>query len=94
MYNLFFLAAIFAIFYFMMIRPQAKRQKEQNEFVQAIQKGDEVVTSSGIIGKVTRIEDDTVQIQIDQKTFLTFIRGSVNKEMTDAYHKSRSKAND
>lgn len=93
MLNLLFLASIFAIFYFLMIRPQAKRQREQSDFIQSIQKGDEIVTSSGIIGKINKIEDDTVQIQVDQKTFLTFTRGSVNKEMTDAYHKSRSKAN-
>lgn len=93
MLNLLFLASIFAIFYFLMIRPQAKKQREQSDFIQSIQKGDEVVTSSGIIGKISKVDDDTVQIQIDQKTFLTVTRGAVNKEMTDAYQKSKAKGN-
>ena len=92
--NLLFLGSIFAIFYFLMIRPQAKKQKEQASFLEDLSKGDEVVTSSGIIGKITKLDDVSVQLQIDQKTFLNFTKGSINKEMTDAYHKSRSKDND
>lgn len=86
--NLLFLGALFAVFYFFMIRPQAKKQKEQSKFVDAVQKGDEVVTSSGIVGRITKIEDKVVQLQIDQKGFITVTRGSINKEMTDAYHQA------
>lgn len=92
--NLLFLGSIFAIFYFLMIRPQAKKQKEQVSFLDELSKGDEVVTSSGIIGKISKLDESTVQLQIDQKTFLTFTKGSINKEMTDAYKKSRSKDSD
>jgi|SRR5690554_5378111 len=87
--NLIFIATIFAVFYFFLIRPQAKRQKQQSQFVDALQKGDEVVTSSGIIGKISKLDESIVQIQIDAKTFITFTRGSVNKEMTEAYLKSK-----
>jgi preprotein translocase subunit YajC len=90
--NLIFLGSIFAIFYFLMIRPQAKKQKEQAAFLEELEKGDEVVTSSGIIGKISKIEDELVQLQIDQKTFINFTKGAINKEMTDAFHKSRTKA--
>ena len=91
--NLLFLGSIFAIFYFLMIRPQAKKQKEQASFLNELKKGDEVVTSSGIFGKISKLDESTVQLQIDQKTYLNFTKGSVNKEMTDAFKKSRSKDN-
>ncbi len=78
------LIGIVLVFYFFFIRPQQKKQKSQNQFVSDLNKGDEVVTSSGIIGKINKIDDNVVTIQIDQKTFITVLKGSVSKEMTDA----------
>ena len=82
------LLLIFVVFYFFFIRPQNKRQKEQNRFVKDLERGDEVVTSSGIIGKVNKIEDDIVTIQIDQKTFIRMTKSSVSKEATDGLKKN------
>jgi len=84
MMNLIFFGGIILVFYFFIIRPQQKKQKNQNRFVNEMQKGDEVVTASGIVGKISKIEDDFVFIQIDQKTFLKVLKSSISKEMTDA----------
>jgi preprotein translocase subunit YajC len=58
------MAAIFLIFYFLLIRPQQKRQKEHDEMLTAIVKGDEVITSGGLHGKVVGTTDDTLTLEI------------------------------
>jgi preprotein translocase subunit YajC len=88
MINLVFMAVLFSLFYFFFIRPQAKKQKEQITFMNAIQKGDDVVTSSGIIGKVNKIEDQVVTLEVDTKTHIRLLQSSISKEMTEAYKKS------
>jgi preprotein translocase subunit YajC len=88
--NFVFPALLLAFFYFFFIRPQVKKQKEQNAFSTSLQKGDEVVTASGIIGQINKIEDDAVTIQIDPKTFIRVVPSAVSKEMTEAYNKKPS----
>jgi preprotein translocase subunit YajC len=83
--NLVFMGLIFVFFYFFFIRPQAKKQKEQVNFIKAVEKGDEVVTSSGIIGKVNKIEDNIVTLELDTKTYIRVMNSSISKEMTDLY---------
>jgi preprotein translocase subunit YajC len=75
---------MFAVIYFFMIRPQAKKTKEQNKFVNALEKGKEVVTASGMIGRINKIEGNIVTLQIDGKTFIRVLKSSVSKEMTDS----------
>lgn len=58
------LVVIFVLFFFMIIRPQMKQAKEQREMIAALQKGDEVVTSSGILGKVTKISETVISLEI------------------------------
>ena len=91
MVNLIFMAVLFSLFYFFFIRPQAKKQKEQVAFVSGIQKGDEVVTSSGILGRVNKIEDNVVTLEVDSKTYIRILNGSISKEMTESYRKSAPK---
>jgi len=55
---------IFAVFYFLLIRPQVKRQKEHKAMVEALSKGDEVMSAGGIIGKITEMSDQYVTLQI------------------------------
>lgn len=74
---------MFVVIWFFMIRPQAKKNKEQSNFVKAMDKGDEVVLSSGIVGKITKLDEDFVQVQVDTKTYLKVAKASVSKEMTD-----------
>jgi preprotein translocase subunit YajC len=73
-----FLVLLFAVFYFIAIRPQRKRQKEHAAMVGNLQKGDEVVTNSGILGKVIRIEDDYVLLQVAPNVELKFQRAAVH----------------
>jgi preprotein translocase subunit YajC len=55
---------MFAVLYFLMIRPQMKRQKEQKAMIDALAKNDEVITTGGILGKVTKVEDNYVTVEI------------------------------
>ena len=58
------LVAMFAIFYFLLIRPQQKRAKQHKELISAISTGDQVVTAGGIHGKITSVEETTVTVEI------------------------------
>ncbi|WP_126454066.1 preprotein translocase subunit YajC [Sulfuriflexus mobilis] len=64
MTSLIFMVVIFAVFYFLLIRPQSKRAKEHKQLVAALSKGDEVVTSGGIYGKLSGVSDDYVEVDI------------------------------
>jgi preprotein translocase subunit YajC len=55
---------MFVVLYFLMIRPQMKRQKEQKSMMDALAKGDEVVTAGGILGKVTKVADGNVTLEV------------------------------
>lgn len=58
------LILIFAVFYFLLIRPQQKKAKQQQEFLSSLQKGDEVVTGGGLFGKITGLTDACVTLEI------------------------------
>lgn len=58
---------MFVVLYFLMIRPQMKRQKEHRAMVEALAKGDEVISSGGILGKVTRVTDNYIAIEIAEQ---------------------------
>lgn len=73
-FNILFLVGLFVLFYFIAIRPQRKRQKEHAAMVAALSKGDEVVTSSGILGKITGLDDNYVTINVSNNVDLKFQR--------------------
>jgi preprotein translocase subunit YajC len=58
------LILIFVVFYFLLIRPQMKRAKEQRKMIEALAKGDEVVTGGGMLGKVTKVGDQYISLEI------------------------------
>lgn len=58
------LIIIFVLFWFMLIRPQMKQAKEQRKMIEALQKGDEVTTSGGIVGKISKVSDGFVDLEI------------------------------
>jgi preprotein translocase subunit YajC len=62
------LVVIFVLFFFMIIRPQMKQAKEQRAMIAALQKGDEVVTSGGVVGKVTKVSESFVTVEIAANT--------------------------
>ncbi len=62
------LIVIFALFYFMLIRPQIKKHKEQTAMVSALQKGDEVATAGGLLGRVVKVTDHFVSLEVAPDT--------------------------
>jgi preprotein translocase subunit YajC len=68
---------MFVLLYFLMIRPQMKRAKEQKAMIEALQKGDEVITAGGIVGKITKLTDQYVSVEIAPNTEVVVQRSSV-----------------
>jgi preprotein translocase subunit YajC len=77
------LLLIIVIFYFFMIRPQMKRQKEVRKFRESLQKGDNVVTTGGIYGKIVEIKETVVILQVDKEVTLKVDKNAVVKDMSD-----------
>jgi preprotein translocase subunit YajC len=77
---------ILVIIYFFFLRPQATKQKEQLKFQNELAIGDKVVTASGIIGKITRVEGNEVVIE-SEKTSLRMTHTAISKELTDSLKK-------
>lgn len=82
------LLLMFVVVFFFFIRPQAKKQKEQAKFLDSLEKGEEVVTNSGFIGRINKIEGLIVTLNLGEKTFVRVTKGSISKEMTEAFRKS------
>ncbi len=69
---------MFVIFYFLLLRPQQQRAKAHREMVTNIRRGDTVVTSGGIVGKVTKVRDDNeIEVEIAENTRVRVIKGTV-----------------
>src|SRR5690554_6085539 len=75
--NLIFLGAIFLVFYLFIIRPQSKRQKEIQRKVSEMNKGDKIVTSSGIIGVLHSVEEDSVLIDVSGGVKVRFLKSAI-----------------
>ena len=71
------MVGIFVVFYFLLIRPQQKRAKEQKAMIEAVQKGDEVVTAGGMVGKVVKLDDNYITLLVGASTEIAFQRNAV-----------------
>jgi preprotein translocase subunit YajC len=69
---------IFVIFYVLMIRPQQRRVKEHQANIAAVQKGDEVITAGGVRGKVTKVSDDEVEVEIAQGVKVRVVKSTLS----------------
>jgi preprotein translocase subunit YajC len=69
--------AIFVVFYFLLIRPQQKRAKETKAMLEALQKGDEVVTAGGVVGRITKLTEQYASIEVAPNTEMTFQRQAI-----------------
>ena len=78
------LVLIIVVFYFFMIRPQMKRQKETQKFRDALQRGDKVVTSGGIYGRIDEIKDQIIFLEVAPNIKLKVDKSVVLKDMTEA----------
>jgi preprotein translocase subunit YajC len=82
------LVLIFVVFYFLLIRPQSKRQKEHKDMVTGLQKGDEVTTAGGLLGKITDVKDNFVNLQIADGVVVTVQKHTVSSLMPKGTIKS------
>lgn len=86
MHQFMLIGGMLLVFYFFMIRPQQKRQKEQRSFVEQMKKGTPVVTIGGIHGKIYEVTDDTVTLEIDSKgTKMTVSKSAISLDSTKQY---------
>ncbi len=76
------LLMIFAVFYFLILRPQTKKQKEQQKFLKEMKRGDMVVTSSGIIGTIRNVSDKFVTLEVDENVTLKILKGQILESAT------------
>jgi preprotein translocase subunit YajC len=85
---IFLMVGMVIVMYFFMIRPQAKKAKEQKKFADSMNVGEQIITTAGIHGRINKANDDgTLQLEISRSTFMTIERSAVSMEMTAAYRK-------
>jgi preprotein translocase subunit YajC len=77
LYPLFMIGVIFVLFYFMLIRPQNKRQKEHKKLISELKKGDEIVTSAGILAKVVDLSEQYLKVSLADGVEVRLQRGAV-----------------
>jgi preprotein translocase subunit YajC len=82
---------IFVVFYFMIIRPQQKRQKERQKMLDSVEKGDKVITSGGIHGTVVGVEDKILLVQIADNVKVKVDRGSLGNVLREAKPEEKTK---
>jgi preprotein translocase subunit YajC len=86
--NMLFMLGMIAVMYFLMIRPQMKKQKEQKAFSSSNNVGDIIVTIAGMHGKIVSLGDDgTIKVEIDRNTIVKMETSSISMEMTSALRK-------
>jgi preprotein translocase subunit YajC len=81
--QLLFLGLMIVVFWFFMIRPQAKKAKEQKSFIENLQKGDKVVTIAGIHGKINKVnEDNTLELEVSPGSYIKIEKSSISLDWT------------
>ena len=78
-----FIVVLFALMYFLTIRPQRKRQQEQAKMLQNLQRGDRVVTIGGLYGTVESTDDNSVVIKVESGSTMRFLRSAIASKVTD-----------
>jgi len=82
------LVAIFGVFYFLLIRPQQKRQKEHRDLVANLKKGDEVATAGGLLGKIVDVKDNFVRLELANDVVVTLQKHTVSNVLPKGTIKS------
>jgi preprotein translocase subunit YajC len=78
--QLFLFGGIAIVFYFFMIRPQQKKQKDQKNFISDIKKGDKIVTIGGIHGRIAEMDEDTITLDVEKGAKIKFEKSSISLE--------------
>lgn len=81
--TLIWLGAMFVMLYFLMIRPQQKEQRERAAMIRALKPGDKIVTSGGIVGVITKVEDIVVKVRLAEKVEIDVLKTGVGRVMVD-----------
>lgn len=83
-----FFLLLFVIFYFFMIRPQVRKQKKEANYRESLKKGDKIITSGGIYGKIHEIKNDSLIVSIDNNVKIQVKKSSVSMDMSQSIKKS------
>ena len=75
------LILLFGIFYFLIIRPQQKQQKEHTAMLESLEKGDQILTSGGIYAEITKVEEDFIKIKLNDTSIVKLDKAFVNKKV-------------
>ena len=78
------LVLVFGVFYFLVIRPQSKRQKETRKMLAELRKGDDVVTTGGLFGRITAVRDADLTLQIAKGVEIRVLRSSISNKAKEA----------
>ena len=88
-FSLIMMGAIILVFWLFMIRPQAKKQKDQKKFIDNLQKGDKVVTIAGIHGTINKVNDDnTIQLETNPGSYIKLEKSAISLEWTQQLNKA------
>ena len=88
-FSLVMMGGIILVFWMFMIRPQAKKAKEQKKFIENLQKGDKIVTIAGIHGTVNKVnEDGTLQLEVNPGSYIKIEKSAISSEWTAALNKT------
>ena len=92
-FQLIMMGAIILVFWLFMIRPQAKKAKEQKKFIENLTKGDRIVTIAGIHGTINKVnEDNTLQLEVSPGSYLKIEKSAISSEWTAALNKASTVA--
>lgn len=90
--NGFFMIAMLGVLVVTMIIPQFRRSKQQKAFMAGLSKGQRVVTASGILGTIDKLEDKIITLNVGNKTYIQITKNAISKELTDAIYPATVKA--
>jgi len=92
-FQLVMMGAIILVFWLFMIRPQAKKAKEQKKFIESMGKGDRIVTIAGIHGTINKVnEDGTIQLEVSPGSYMKIEKSAISQEWTAALNKANTAA--
>lgn len=77
------LVIIFALFYFLIILPQKKKQKEMKDMLESLKKGDKVITQGGIVGTIASLTDEEIQLKVSENVKITFLKNAILAKKPD-----------
>lgn len=86
MTNLLFMLAMLVVLIFVMVLPQRRKQKAQSAFADELKKGQQVVTMAGVLGRVDKVENEIVTLNVGNKTLIQVTKNSISKELSDALY--------